>query len=165
MLSPDDERENADAPMPVDGQPAVTPDLLHPAYRLAGVEIVGTLAESVAGLIALSPDARTVRIHPSTAEHIRVQRSRQDADFAFANLGTAILRPHMIGTEDADYRRIRLVHRVEGAPRWLHVALKLVLAIDAKSGRDEIWVCTAYAMGRSVAQLRNKPTVWHVTDL
>ncbi len=137
----------------------------HPLYSISDIHVVGTLPEATATLLGLSDDARTVRIHPATVAHICERRNRQDADFAFENLAEAVRRPHMVGTELANFRRLRVVHRVEGAPRWLHVALKLVLAVDGKTGTDEIWVSTAYAMGRSVGQLRNKPTVWHVTGL
>lgn len=135
--------------------------LLH----LSGVEVVGVLPDSVADLIDLPVGARTVRLHPGAVSHIVKSRGARDADFVFGHLHAAIHQPQMIGREARDVRKLRLVHRVEGATRWLHVSLKFVAAIDSKSGIDELWVSTAYPMGRSIRLIRNKPTFWHVVGL
>ena len=84
-------------------------------------------------------------------------------EFVLQFLADAIRAPQMVGEEENPLR-LRLLYRVPDTTRFLHVSLKVVLAADAESGADEIWVSTAYPMGRSLTRLGNKPTLWRVVD-
>lgn len=57
------------------------------------------------------------------------------------------MRPHLYGPDPTDHRRIVVVRRIEDH-RAVCVALKRVPAEAAASSVDEIWVSTAYPMGR-----------------
>lgn len=138
--------------------------LLRPVAGVAEIQVIGALADHIAQALALPTTARSVWLHPDTATHV-VSRRQADADFVLSNLPRAILRPHFAGVELCDSRRVRLVHTV-AARSHLHVALKLVLAAEAGSATDELWVSTAYRIGAtSLTRLRNKSTLWRVEEL
>lgn len=136
-----------------------------PLRNIQAAQVIGSIAAWAGDRIGLSEHARVVRLHPDVVGHIIRRRGEVDSSFVLENLGEAIRNPQMIGTEARDSRRLRLVHRVDGAARWVHVSLKQVLAIDSKSALDETWVSTAFPMGTLIRLLRNKPTLWHVLDL
>jgi hypothetical protein len=105
-------------------------------------------------------DQSTQRLwmHQDTVKHVVLRRT-DDAAFVLTQIAAAILRPLMAGVEFRDRTRARLVHRVEQHDCYVHLAIKLVAAVEARSGRDELWVSTAYRMGpRSLTRLRNKRT-------
>lgn len=126
------------------------------------IHVVGDLSEAVSALFSFPCATRTVWLHSSTMAHLRERRPARDVVFVLTHLASAILHPQMIGEEE-DPRRLRIIHRVDDGPRFLHVSLKIVPAVEAGAS-DEIWVSTAFPMGRSLTRLGNKPTLWRVVD-
>ena len=138
---------------------------LRPVGGVADIQVVGALSERIAALLGLSTGARSVWMHQDTVGHVVTRRDR-DAEFVLEHLPGAILRPQFVGIEFCDADRVRLVHRLEKHDCYVHVAIKLVVAAEAGSGIDELWVSTAYKMGaRSLTRLRKKTTLWRVEEV
>ena len=127
------------------------------------IQVVGELSEAAALLVDLPSAQRTVHMRASTVTHLRHRRPERDVQFALKHLSAAIAHPRMVGRERQDVRRYRLILVLDDGP-WLHVSLKLVPASAAASQVDELWVSTAFPMGRSLTKIGNKPTLWWIVE-
>lgn len=125
---------------------------LRPVGGVSGVQVVGGLETRVIDLLGLTTTARSVWLHESVVEHIRLQRGikKGDAEFALQHMAGAIIRPMFCGHDPNGSRRDpyrkALVQWVEPAQRFLCVAIKFVDAARANSYTDELWVSTAYPL-------------------
>src|SRR5215213_465058 len=120
---------------------------LRPVGGVEEVQVVGAISEIVAAYLGLSTTARSVWLHPGAVDHIHAQRgiTRGDADFVLSHLPATVIRPHYCGPDPRLDGRFDLVHVPEDADRAVFVAIKVVIAADARV-TDEIWVSTAHPL-------------------
>jgi hypothetical protein len=138
---------------------------LRPVGGVDEIQVVGALSDTVIEALGITTDARSVWLHPDAVTHI-ITRRASEAEFILQNIPVAILRPAYVGVEMSDQRRICVVHKVGQPHAWLHVAIKLVTAAEARSSKDELWISTAHPLGRrSLTRMRNKVTLWNVENL
>lgn len=125
----------------------------------ADVYQVGAIDARIAVVLGLPAEAATVRLHANTIAHIVSRRSLAvgDAGFVFQNLPLTIHRPDLVGAEARDSRRFRFVKFVATKQRHLHVSLKLVSVNTIDGHAGELWVSSAFPLGRkSLTRLRRR---------
>jgi hypothetical protein len=121
---------------------------LRPVGGVAEIQVVGAISDTVLDQCGVKTDARSVWLHPDVVRKLEAKRP-DSVDFILNHIADAVIRPQYCGLDhrDGSRRRIDLVHLVATyGGRPLFVAVKLVLATDAASGSDDIWVSTAYPL-------------------
>ena len=93
---------------------------------------------------------REVLLHGDVWMHITTRRANvaQDVGFVFDHLAAAVSRPTWVAIQTPDPLRIQLVHVVGSSERALHVALKVITPCQNSDRMDELWVSTAFPVGR-----------------
>jgi len=136
------------------------------AYEDHGdVYYAGHVAERIAHVLGLPVAARAVCIHTHTIAHIVARRSIADGDaeFVLHYLPLTIHRPDFVGIESRDSRRFRLVKSVSSERRFLHVSLKLVSISVVEGQQEELWVSSAFPLGRkSLTRLQRRESLLRV---
>ena len=111
---------------------------------------VGRVDARIARVLGLPAAERTVWLHPHTIAHIVARRAvtAGEAGFVLHYLPLTIHRPDIVGIETRDARRFRFVKFLTSERRHLHVSLKLVSVGSIEGRANELWVSSAFPLGR-----------------
>lgn len=130
---------------------------LRPVAGVNDIQVVGALNEEWLRRVGIHTDARSVWLHPDKVAHMQERRGRTHSEFCLEHLPSVIIRPDLIGLEEADARRICLVSLIADHRQHLFVSVKLVRASEAGTLVDELWFSTAYMVGqKSLTRLRKR---------
>ena len=111
---------------------------------------VGRVDARIARVLGLPAGERTAWLHAHTIAHIVARRSvtAGEAEFVLHYLPLTIHRPDIVGIESRDARRFRFVKFLTSERRHLHVSLKLVSVGAIEARANELWVSSAFPLGR-----------------
>jgi hypothetical protein len=111
-------------------------------------EAIADLPDNVCRALDLRVATRAVMLHHVTIAHMCERRSLEDIAIIFSVLARRKFNPTYCGRHVHDARLSFIVEQTfVASPGWVTIALKIVNARQAASGRDECWMSTAYAMG------------------
>ena len=117
---------------------------------MTSTSVIGILDSRVASLLGITLMTREVLLHNDVREHITVRRALvpEDVEFVFDHLAATVSQPTWVATQAPDPLRIQLVHVVGDTERALHVAVKVIRPVYTGIHTDELWVSTAFPVGR-----------------
>jgi len=114
--------------------------------------VVGELSDSVAVAIGLTSPVRSVKVGPDEQWHIFEERgvaAVDDVMVCLNRLEEAFRHLTYLLPAPPTSSEFRLVGAVPSSGRHLVLPVKFVPPGRAKSGKDELWLCTAFPLGES----------------
>ena len=126
---------------------------LRPVAGVEELQVVGAIHDRVLDQLGILTSARSVWLHPDVVKRVGRRRAGADVEFVLAHMARTILRPELVAHGGPSDRRAEVIYLVSGhepdsRERHLCVAVKLVTGPGSLSGLDELWVSTAFPLGR-----------------
>ncbi len=112
---------------------------------------VADLPEKIADELGISSPVRLIKISAKHQRHIINRRqvvSRLDVELCISRLSEAVANIQYQLIPQRDARVFELIGLVPSSNRRILFALKFIDEASSKSGKDELWIRTAYPFGQ-----------------